>query len=103
MRGKKPYTYRIGWSELGLYYYGVRTANRLPPEDDLWTEYFTSSPNVEVVREHHGEPDIIEVRRTFDLKRRAQYWESEVIRRIAYYNPSYLNGVNSKILAESFS
>ena len=99
---RTPYTYRIGWSDLGLYYYGVRTANRLPPEEDLWNVYFTSSPNVEIIREHHGEPDIIEVRQTFKKKMRAKYWESEVIRRIAYYSPNYINGVNSRILAENF-
>ena len=38
-----PYTYHIGWTEQNKHYYGVRMANECPPEDDLWTEYHTSS------------------------------------------------------------
>lgn len=85
------YTYRIGWSDLDLYYYGVRTGNRSDPEDDLWTQYFTSSKSVEILREQYSEPDVVEVRRTFDHKRKAVEWEKTVIKRLAYSNHRYLN------------
>jgi hypothetical protein len=97
MKLKKFYTYRIGWSDLDLYYYGVRTANKWPPEDDLWKYYYTSSPGVKVLRESYGEPDIIEVRKRFSNRRRAQYWESEVIRRAVYHNPRYINGQSPEL------
>ena len=88
---RKYYTYRIGWSDLDLYYYGVRTYNRHKPEDDLWSHYYTSSKSVQILREQYSEPDIIEVRRTFDHKRKAVEWEKEVLRRIAYSDYRYLN------------
>ena len=59
-----PYTYLIGWSKLNKYYYGVRYAKNCHPSD-LWTKYFTSSKYVKQFREENGEPDIIEIRKTF--------------------------------------
>lgn len=45
-------------------------------------KYPTSSNYVKKFRKEHGEPDVIEVRRTFTDKKRATDWESKVIRRI---------------------
>lgn len=50
--------------------------------DDLWTSYFTSSMYVQKLREEHGEPDVIEVRRTFLSKIDSQEWEDKVLRRL---------------------
>ena len=64
-----PYTYLIGWSHLNTYYYGVRFANNnkdIANPDELWVTYFTSSKYVSEFRELNGEPDIVEVRKTFN-------------------------------------
>ncbi len=60
-----PYTYIIGWSLYNKYYYGVRYAKNCNP-NDLWKTYFTSSKYVKEFRNNHGEPDIIQVRKTFE-------------------------------------
>lgn len=77
----KPYTYLVGWSLLNTYYYGVRYAKNADPSD-LWSTYFTSSKHVSQYRKQHGEPDIIEIRRTFDTKEAARKWEHKVLRRM---------------------
>jgi hypothetical protein len=40
-----PYTYLIGWSELDLWYYGVKFGKSADPEKFL-VNYFTSSKYV---------------------------------------------------------
>jgi hypothetical protein len=89
-----PFTYLIGWKSQNLWYYGVRYAKGCKPED-LWLTYFTSSKLVTKVRLELGEPDIIEVRKTFNNKYAAQLWESKLLRRIsAATNPKFLNKSN---------
>ena len=58
-----PFTYLVGWSKLDLWYYGVKYARGCHPTD-LWTTYFTSSKLVSALREEHGEPDVVAVRRS---------------------------------------
>ena len=77
----KPYTYLIGWSSLEKFYYGVRFAKHCSP-DDLWKKYFTSSKVVEDFVKTHGDPDIIEIRNTFDDVDKARLWETKVLKRI---------------------
>lgn len=77
----QPYTYLIGWSKHSVFYYGVRYAKKCHP-DDLWVTYFTSSKSVKTFRKEHGEPDIVEVRRTFDCYEKAILWEYKVLRRM---------------------
>jgi hypothetical protein len=77
----QPYTYLIGWTKLDLWYYGVRFAKDCYP-GDLWVTYFTSSKYVQEVRELHGEPDVLEIRKTFDTKEKAILWEHKVLKRI---------------------
>ena len=60
---------------------GVRYARGCHP-DDLWTKYFTSSKYVSKFREEHGEPDVIEVRQTFNDSLQAREWEHKVLRRL---------------------
>lgn len=89
---KEAYTYRIGWTELDLYYYGVRTANKKWPDEDFWIEYFTSSPSVALLREQYGEPDLQEIRKRFDTRLAAKRWEHRVLQHIGTQHPRYING-----------
>jgi hypothetical protein len=75
------YTYLLGWSKIGMWYYGARWALSCSP-DDLWTTYFTSSKYVLDFREKHGDPDVIQIRRVFEDSKKAQAWENKVIRRL---------------------
>lgn len=61
-----PYCYLIGWSNLGKFYYGVKFAKNSHP-DTFWKNYFTSSQIVKQYREKYGEPDIIQIRKTFPI------------------------------------
>lgn len=90
-----PFTYLIGWSSLNIYYYGRKTAKNCRP-DDLWKTYFTSSKEVKKFRKEHGEPDIIQIRKTFPNNPDAcKLWESKVLERIdAQNNPKFLNKRN---------
>lgn len=76
-----PYTYLIGWSHLQKYYYGVRYANGSHPKD-LWVSYFTSSKLVKSYREEFGDPDIIQIRKTFLNSNEARVWEHKVLKRL---------------------
>jgi hypothetical protein len=97
----EPYTYLIGWSRLNIWYYGVRYARNCKP-DDLWTKYFTSSKYVLEHRELYGEPDIIEVRKTFKTAKEAQLWEAKVLRRIQVLtSDKWLNKNDSLSILES--
>lgn len=89
------YTYLIGWSHLDRWYYGARVANWLPPEQDLWHIYKTSSKHVGVMVENHGDPDVIEVRRTFTNKKHAFRWEARVLKKLrAKQSPRWINKSN---------
>lgn len=94
---RKPYTYRIGWTEQNIYYYGVRWANnQRAPEKDLWIKYFTSSPSIPKLREKYGEPDLIEVRKVFESKHDARDWEWRVMKRFVRGAPNYINYISGK-------
>lgn len=77
----QPYTYYIAWSEHNQHYYGVRYADSCHP-GDFWASYFTSSRVVHQLREELGEPDIIQIRKTFSDKLSAIEWEHRVLRRL---------------------
>lgn len=76
-----PYTYLIGWTDLDKWYYGVRYADGCHP-DELWVTYFTSSAVVNQLRKEHGEPDIKQIRRTFNDPAKALLWEETVLQRL---------------------
>lgn len=76
-----PYTYLIGWKSLDTWYYGVRYARGCHP-NDFWVSYFTSSKYVKDMISIHGNPDIIEIRKTFDTPKKAKLWEEKVLRRM---------------------
>ena len=76
-----PYTYLIGWSAHNKWYYGVQTRKNCNP-NHLWTKYFTSSNIVKAFRKLYGEPDIIQIRKTFTSKELALKWEIGVLCRL---------------------
>lgn len=76
------YTYLIGWSNHGRFYYGAQWNKNADPAA-LWKTYFTSSTAVKRFREDHGEPDIIEVRKEFGSNsERCRAWEERVLGRL---------------------
>ncbi|AKF13310.1 hypothetical protein PHIN3_45 [Sinorhizobium phage phiN3] len=98
----KPYTYFIGWSKQKKYYYGSAYRQGCDPSD-LWTNYWTSSKHVARMREAYGEPDIIQVRRTFETPLEARLWEIKVLRRIgACRRKDFLNQRNPGGTSEGF-
>lgn len=85
-----PYTYLIGWSKLDKWYYGVRFAKNCHP-NELWKQYFSSSKHVTAYRKEHGEPDVIQIRKTFESREQAHRWEGTVLRRLHRNTPFGLN------------
>lgn len=80
------YTYYIGWTTNNVFYYGVRYAKNCNPSD-LWVTYFTSSKFVKIQRKQYGEPDIIQIRKTFgNNPKKAKLWEDKVLRRLDVIN-----------------
>jgi hypothetical protein len=78
----KPYTYLIKHRPSGKVYYGFRCANRVEPHEDLWKQYFTSSPGVQQLIETTGVDSFdVEVRRIFETKEQAVDWETRVLTR----------------------
>lgn len=76
------YTYLIGWSELGKFYYGCQYGKSADPKN-LWRTYFTSSKHVRAFRREHGDPDIVEVRKNFGENGDAcREWEERVLTRV---------------------
>jgi hypothetical protein len=96
-----PYTYLIGWSTQHKYYYGVRYAKGCHPSE-LWETYRTSSRYVKEFAERYGDPDVIQIRKTFTNINSARHWERRVLRRInAVYRDDFLNRTdNIAILAD---
>ena len=87
----QPYTYLIGWSKQDRWYYGVRYAKHCHPSD-LWVTYFTSSKYVTEFRNKYGEPDIIEIRKTFNNSESAIIWEEKVLSKLnVLHNDKWLN------------
>jgi hypothetical protein len=78
----KFYTYLIKHTPTSKVYYGVRTANRVEPVEDLWKHYFTSSPGVQKLIEETGvDSFVVEIRKTFETKEAAVAWETRVLHR----------------------
>jgi hypothetical protein len=89
-----PFTYIIGWSEHKQFYYGAKWAKGCQPSD-LWKSYFTSSKQVEEFRKENGEPDIIEIHKTFSDKNSCVLFEHNYLTKIdAKNHPLFLNKSN---------
>ena len=80
-KNTNSYTYLIGWSKYNKFYYGVRTAKNCNPKE-LFVSYFTSSKYVKKFIKQFGNPDIIQIRKTFNDKLKALEWEEKVINRL---------------------
>lgn len=95
-----PYTYLIGWSSLDIWYYGRRTGLGCHPSE-FWVKYFTSSNDVRDFRNKHGEPDVIQIRKTFNKNNTVTdciKHEVAVIRRIkAVQKTNWLNKGNAGV------
>ena len=86
-----PYTYHIGWTNQNKYYYGSKSAAGCHPST-FWQDYHTSSNAVADMREQHGDPDLIEIRKTFDNRDDAVDWEHKVINKLGLHlREDYLN------------
>ena len=95
----QPYTYLIGWPELNTYYYGVRYSHDCTPSD-LWNPYKTSSQHVKQFIVEHGEPDIIQIRKTFTDTQSARLWENRVLKRMKVVSSDkWLNKTDNKSIA----
>lgn len=93
-RDHVPYTYLIGWSNLNKFYYGRRTAKKCHPEE-FWKTYFTSSLYVKNFIKENGEPDIIQIRQTFQDTLKCEIWEHRFLTKIkAATNPKFINQHN---------
>lgn len=98
----KPYTYLIGWSKLGKFYYGVKFGKDANP-DTFWKNYFTSSKYVRRLRKEHGEPDVIQIRKTFTTADEAINWETKVLKRVnvlestKWLNENVAGGLSLKV------
>ena len=96
---RTPYTYLIGWSKLNTYYYGLRFAEGCHPAE-LWRTYFTSSIYVAEFVKQHGNPDIIEIRKTFTVIPTAQLWEHRVLKRMkVIHRNDFLNRTDNKSIS----
>lgn len=92
-----PYTYLLGWSKHNIYYYGVQYANNkqtVATPSNLWSSYYTSSIHVKNFITKNGDPDIIQIRKTFTNRIDAQLWESKVLRRLQVRNNSKWLNIN---------
>jgi hypothetical protein len=91
-----PYTYLIGWTAHNKWYYGSRYAKKCHPSD-LWKLYFTSSAYVKQMREEFGEPDVIQVRKTFESVNECRNYEHRVLQRLRVVKSSkWLNKTDVK-------
>ena len=89
----KPYTYLIKHKPTDTVYYGFRSANKKEPHNDLWHDYFTSSPKVKQLIEETGvESFDVQVRKVFETKEDAGKWETKVLRRCkVLHNNKWIN------------
>lgn len=92
-----PYTYLIGWTSLNLWYYGSKYGNGANPKT-FWIEYFTSSNKVAYIRDKYGEPDVIQIRKTFKDAKSCTAWEYNVLKKIlSPSNPNINIWINQNV------
>lgn len=97
----KAYTYLIGWSSMNKYYFGLRYKHGCKTTD-LWTNYFTSSKQVNMMREFFGEPDIIQIRTLFDDIPKAREHEHKVLRRLQVLkSDKWLNNTTNRAFSNN--
>lgn len=96
------YCYLIGWTRFQKYYYGARWSKNSSP-NDLWKTYFTSSKSVKSFVKENGNPDIIQIRKTFVDKKKVQKWEKRVLKKLKVVtNEKWLNkAVGGEVYTDS--
>jgi hypothetical protein len=107
----QPYTYLIGWTAQNKWYYGVRYAkvHKCLYEtgchpDELWITYFTSSKVVENFISKHGDPDVIQIRKTFSDEDSAVKWEKKVLKRLdVVHKNEWLNESDGEAIRTSLA
>ena len=96
-----PYTYLIGWTNINKWYYGVEYGMKKNPcanPENFWKSYFTSSNIVEYYRHTYGEPDVIQIRKIFNVGLpeermiKSIHWEKKVLNKIDITNDKWING-----------
>lgn len=95
----EPYVYLIGWKELDKWYIGSEYGrkSKVANPKNLWTNYFTSSKIVEEYRKIYGEPDVIEIRKTFRTAEETIEYEYKLLQRLNVVRTSkWLNQCDSK-------
>jgi hypothetical protein len=95
------YTYLIKCTINNKFYYGVRWGNKVPPSEDLWVKYFTSSKVIKNLINRYGKDAFLfEVRKVFTTKQEAIAWEETVLRRLKVLKSSdiWLNKCISKAI-----
>jgi len=95
------YTYLIKCTINNKFYYGVRWGNKVPPSEDLWVKYFTSSKVIKnLINQYGKEAFLFEVRKVFTTKQEAIAWEETVLRRLRVLKSSdiWLNKCISKAI-----
>lgn len=88
-----PFTYLLRFKPTGQLYYGAKYAKGCHP-DILWTTYFSSSDEIERLRNEYGDDSFeCEVRKIFKTADEAIRWENKFLKKVkARDNPRFLNG-----------
>lgn len=74
------YTYLLKHIPTNQFYYGVRWGNKVPPEQDLWIHYFSSSERVKnLINEYGIDSFEYEIRKKFKCEKAAIEWETKVL------------------------
>jgi len=74
------YTYLLKHIPTNQFYYGVRWGNKVPPEEDLWIHYFSSSERVKDLINKYGVDSFeYEIRKKFKCEKAAIAWETKVL------------------------
>ena len=91
---KIPYTYALKCPDDRVYY-GAKWGKDANPAT-FWSEYFTSSEEIEQMREQYGDDKFeYEIRRTFDNEDDCILWEKRVLTKLnAAYHPKMVNKHN---------
>lgn len=95
-----PYVYLLGWKKFDKWYYGTEygSKTKVANPSNLLSLYFTSSKSVKNFIERFGNPDVVQVRRTFKTKEEAIEWEHKVLRRLrCKASTRWLNRTDNKV------
>lgn len=77
-----PFTYYLVHQPSGRKYYGVRYKKNCDPSD-IWTVYFSSSPEVHrLIKEDGADSFTVQVRKVFSDVEAAKEWEYRVLQRL---------------------